>query len=192
MNLQLSDSVLIWEGKKVRPRPECLEIAEFKALWSKVRKVKGDSDGRRKLRNIQEFAYVFHVVSHKSPYAQYEDTVRAEQVKVEVFGEDSDWEPDELVNHTLTKYRELIKSPVIRLLDSALNTLARTSTYLDSVDYNEKSPAGQVYTVKDVLGAMAQIGKMLDSLQILREKAAKEEETGSKIRANVIVNEFSR
>ena len=191
MNLQYSDSILVWESNRVRPRPEVIEIKEFRDLWAKVRKVDGDSDGRKKLQNIREFTWIFHTVSHKSPYIQYEESIRSDQVKKEVFG-NLEWEPDELVLAAREKYIELIKSPVIKLLDASLNTLNKTATYLNNVDYDVKSEIGQVYTVRDVLSAIGNIGKLYDSLEILREKVAKEEETGGAIRAGVLLNEFSR
>ena len=189
--MNLSDGVFKEDGNRILLRPEMMEIEEFKVLWQRKRGTEGDADGRKKKINKKEFSWIFHTVSHKSPYASYPDELRNLQVIASLFGEDSKWKPDADVIAARDKYIELSKSPSIKLLDAAIETINRTTHYLQNVDFTKMTDGKQVFTLKDVLGSLTNIGKVYDSLASLKERVEKEEKQSGVIRKGVEPNRYN-
>lgn len=76
--------------------PEVLEIPEFKAIVKRVKKCKGDNDGRLKLMAKKELAYVYHMASDEGPYFSYEPKERHQRLANDLF-EDHTWKADDLI-----------------------------------------------------------------------------------------------
>jgi hypothetical protein len=90
--------------------PEVLEIPEFKAIVKRLKKCKGDTDGRLKLMAKKELAYVFHMASDEGPYFSYEPKERQQRLANDLF-EDHKWQPDEEILAAIEKFKELNQTP---------------------------------------------------------------------------------
>ena len=73
--------------------PEVLEIPEVKAIVKRIKKCKGDNDGRLKLMARKELAYVYHMSSDEGPYFSFAPKERHQRLANDLF-EDHKWEPD--------------------------------------------------------------------------------------------------
>jgi len=198
INTQLSDSVFIIDGNgKVKLRPEMTSIALFKKIWTRDTGSKRDADGRKKYRAKMELSWIYHTVSHKSPYAAYSGENRDQVVMEAIFTLDGyKWKPDKLVLAARDHYREITTSPTIKLLNTCINTINKTGDFLDGIDFDLKKDNGEpifgLKSVKDIMNNMKQVADLHKSLNSLKDQVAKEEENRAGARRNVQTNKYNQ
>ena len=193
--------------------PEVLEIPEFKAIVKRIKKTKGDVDGRLKLIAKKELAYVFHMASDEGPYFSYEPKERHQRLANDLF-EDHTWQPDKEVEAAIEKFKELNQTPSSKTVATIINALIKANkivdTLIDEVEKNlteEKykqgvtNKQGQVVTgVEIMLGDIQalikvanEIPKSLDIYEKIQEKILKERsKAASKFKAGKEVDDWQR
>ena len=194
---------------------ELFEIEEFKALIKRIKVGRSDNDGRKKLIAKKEIAYVYHMADPNSRYYNYAESERKNKLKSDIFNEvDEDWQPDKEVELAILKYRELIKTPSLRTVDSMLNSLHESEEIIieitkqlkqDLKDGKHKSginnKRGQIVSGTELmlndLTALLKVSKEIPNhievLEKLQKKLQEENKTqAAKVRGNLQISERER
>lgn len=178
--------LIIRDDLTAYPDPSIVEIKEFKELVKRKKLIEGDKRGDKKLRNIRELAYIYHLCSHKSPYAQFDESIREKEVIDAIF-RDEEWKPDEVVLAAKKKYIELNKTHSLLILESAYEAVHKLIKYFKEVNLvGEESESA-----KDLISNLANVGKVVEGLDKLKEQVEKDMAGNNKNRKAVITNEFS-
>ena len=171
--------------------PYLYEIEDFKAMIRRDKGMKGDHDGRKKLKTKKELAYIYHMNDYRSPYASVDSSVRYDKVVEDLFA-DYDWQPDEIVKKAEQKYNELTETHMTKLLKSARNATKKLEQFLNDVDLTERDDNGKpVYSAKDLIDNLTKLGQVSKGLDDLEEQVKKAMETQGKIKKQVEINEFN-
>jgi hypothetical protein len=174
------------------PAPEIANIAEFKALIRRDKGSPGDSGGKLKQRASRELAYIFHMVDHGSPYRIYIDDLREIEVKKDLFRDYPAWEEDQVVRDAMAKYRQLRDTEMILLLKAATSAVNRLKDYFDNVSFTTIDDEGRpLHSAKDVVSNLANLGKVVEGLQKLREQVEKDELGTNANRRGVETNPYN-
>tara|TARA_R110000823_G_scaffold71222_3_gene164202 strand:- start:1235 stop:1537 length:303 start_codon:yes stop_codon:yes gene_type:complete len=86
--------------------PYALSIKEFKDL------------------KVDELAYIYFMVDHRSPFSVYEWEQRLKEVKTSIFG-DKKWSPSAKVLGGCKAYDILIETSAVRLLKAARESIIK-------------------------------------------------------------------
>jgi hypothetical protein len=193
--------------------PEVLEIPEFKAIVKRVKKCKGDTDGRLKLMARKELAYVYHMSSDEGPYFSFPPKERHQRLANDLF-EDHKWEPDAEILAGIEKFKELNQTPSSKTVGTIINALHKANkivdTLINEIENNldeEKykqgvtNKQGQIVTgveimlgdIQALIKAANEIPKSIDIFEKLQEKILKEKQVAaSKFRGGAEVSDFER
>jgi len=172
--LQIDDTI------KAFPKPEVVEIKEFKTLID-------EADKPERL-----LAYIYHMESVNSSYTGFVDQERTRQVKSDLFG-DEDWKEPDYVTDARKKYIELSKSVEERTLEDAIESVHSLRKWLRDFDPTERDENGNlVWKVKDYMRSMEKMPGLIDTLDDLRERVQKGEDSEGDIRGGVKLNEFNK
>lgn len=193
--------------------PEVLEIPEFKAIVKRIKKCKGDNDGRLKLMARKELAYVYHMSSDEGPYFSFAPKERHQRLANDLF-EDHKWEPDAEILAGIEKFKELNQTPSSKTVGTIINALHKANkivdTLINEIENNldeEKykqgvtNKQGQIVTgveimlgdIQALIKAANEIPKSIDIFEKLQEKILKEKQiSASKFRGGAEVSDFER
>ncbi len=181
----------ITDDLRAFPAPELVDITEFKALIQRDKGRKGDYRGDKKLLATKELAYIYHCIHHDSPYANEHFDLREEKVQEDIF-QNEEWEPDEIVVAAMGKYRELLTTPAVDMLNAGMKAAQKLTDFFDEVDLTETDKHGRIrYSAKDLVGNLANLGKVVEGLKKLREQVENETFGDNKNRRSVETNKFS-
>ena len=115
-----------------------------------------------KSRFYQELEFVYFYTDYKSYYNSYPPEEKEAQV-IKDYIKIPNWKPDALV----------------------LNALEKIRGYYRSIDFSKRTVKGEsVFKVKEVTSSIADISKMIESLDKLTQKVQKEEELNVRTRGN--------
>lgn len=182
----------ITDDLRAYPTPELVEIEAFKSLINRDKGQKGDYRGDKKLRATRELAYIYHCIHHDSPYANEHYDLRAEKVKEDVFL-DEKWEPDELIEAAMKKYKELLITPAVNMLNAGMMAAQKLTVFFEEVDLTSTDKHGRLkFSAKDLVSNLANLGKVVDGLKRLREQVQNETLGDDANRRSVVTNKFSR
>ncbi len=153
--------------------PYALSIKEFKDL------------------KVEELAYVYFMVDHKSPFSVYEKEQRIKEVTNSIFGEKK-WKASLKVIEGCRVYEKLIETSAVRLLKAARTSIIKLEAYFEEIDLtltddNEKP----IYHAKDLIANLSNMGKVVDGLSRLEEIVKKEEQAANTNRGGIEVNKYS-
>jgi uncharacterized protein YqgV (UPF0045/DUF77 family) len=193
--------------------PEVLEIPEFKAIVKRIKKCKGDNDGRLKLMARKELAYVYHMSSDEGPYFSFAPKERHQRLANDLF-ENHKWEPDAEILAGIEKFKELNQTPSSKTVGTIINALHKANkivdTLINEIENNldeEKykqgvtNKQGQIVTgveimlgdIQALIKAANEIPKSIDIFEKLQEKILKEKQVAaSKFRGGAEVSDFER
>jgi len=197
----------------VEIEPHCYEIEEFKNVIKRIKKTRGDTDGRKKELAKKELAYVYHMASNDSIYANFSERDRHFNLLNDVFG-DSSYKIDSEVKLAIEKYKELNITPALKLIVTLTETLHKTDKIIKAIieqleenltnnthkqQYVKMGNAvktGVQITVDDI-NCLMDVGKrvplMLTELEGLQKKVEKEkEEKASRIKGKLEVSNRER
>lgn len=166
------------EGMTGVPSPFATQIIEFKAIIDR-------DDSEEKYVACQELAYVHYISHHSSQYVTYDISIRGERLKKDIFGEDSDWEPDELIHAAIAKYKELTENEYTKLLQAARDAANGLRDYFEGFNSTKGSDA------KDLIMNLSKLGGVVEGIEKLKEQVEKNEAKKNANRGGVITNEFS-
>lgn len=159
---------------KIVITPDKLAIPVFKQIYERDK-------SKNKEIAFKELSYIFFMVDFNSPYQSYPND-KKEKIIIEDIFKDK-WSPDKLVKEGGIKYTEFTDTAVIRLVRSAQNACDKLADYFNNVDYTLKDDNDKlVYTAKDVVLNLKNIGDISDSLSKLEEKIKKDIKQTSKVR----------
>ena len=188
------DLLIVEEGHAF-PSPEAYNIEPFRSLIRRDRGTPGDSQGRLKAEVSRQLAYVYHMTDHRSPYMQsYTDEEQRSQVICDdIWGKlETSFSPDDLVEECIQKYKELTDSPVSQLLKSGYGALMKLKRHYDTLDLTERDDNNRlVNNPKDVISSLANLGKVVKSIEELEDQVRKKMDSSANIRGGAEVNRFS-
>lgn len=161
-----------------------LSVPFIRAIWeSDTSKTKEDA--------FREISYVFHMSDFKSSYASYPENVRREKITAELF-KDKKWKPSKLVEEAIVKYRELSITPTMGLVEDAYCLIDKLRTYFRDVDFSETDEQGKPkYSAKDALSNLGNLGKVVDTVNSLKEKVDKEITSKTTVRGQKTLTSYS-
>lgn len=197
----------------VEIEPHCYEIEEFKNVIKRIKKTRGDTDGRKKELAKKELAYIYHMASNDSIYANFSERDRHFNLLNDVFA-DSSYKIDAEVKLAIEKYKELNITPALKLIVTLTETLHKTDKIIKAIieqleENLENNTHKQQYvkmgnavktgvqiTVDDI-NCLMDVGKrvplMLTELEGLQKKVEKEkEEKASRIKGKLEVSNRER
>jgi len=165
---------------QAQPHPAALQIPEFKSLVD-------ECDNPRVM-----LGYIYHIHNPESPYSNYEEGMRKEEVKNDLLGDEEADIPD-VVKEAEQKYVELTRTPEQKLLDKAVNSIYSLMDYLDAFDPTETDENGKlVWSTKDYIRNMEKLNSVVDSVRDLRDKVEEGEGTGGDIRGGVELSKWNK
>lgn len=170
------------ENFRVVVDPQILLIPEFKAVYRKDK-------SREKIYCVKEFAYIYFIYDHRSPYAIY--PVEEREVRVKKDLKLDDWQVDDVVQKAIDRYLEMSSTPAVRTLTAIRDGLITSSKLIDTLrvridealsmgDIDDIDPI--VRSVQRMLEIAEKLPKAIENISALEEKIKREETTDTKIR----------
>lgn len=174
-----------YKDYKVVIDPSSLAIPAFRKIW--------DRDKTKNKRvATQELSYIYFVYDFKSPYSIYPENERKTKVLNEFITE-PDWQPDPKVLAAIDEYNEFQRTYSMRFLESARGLADKLSSYFDEVDFHQTDDNGKpLYSAKDAVSNLKQVGDVIASLDKVEEKVKKEVDEKAKIRGQKIIRDRER
>jgi len=154
---------------------EILLVPEFKKIWDKDK-------SKDKSKAFKELSYIYFSTDYKSLYLAYDPEVREERLLLDFIG-DIKWKPDADIKTAIEKYKDLQKTPSIGFLEDAMMAVDATRKYFRGVDYTQLDDSGRpIYKIKEVTDALKNCEGIINTLDKLRDKVAKEQQLGTRAR----------
>tara|TARA_R110002012_G_scaffold7040_1_gene33320 strand:+ start:4929 stop:5444 length:516 start_codon:yes stop_codon:yes gene_type:complete len=170
----MGENLIYINDNKAVPSSYALTILEFKEL------------------SVNELAFVYFMVDHKSPFAVYAEDQRSIEVKNSIFGEKKKWKPSSKVLAACTKYEKLIETSAVRLLKAARTSIVKLEKYFRDIDLHLMDDHGKpIFHAKDLMANLSNMGKVVDGLSRLEEIVKKEEQAANTNRGGIEVNKYS-
>lgn len=155
---------------------EGLLIPEFKALYDRDKT-------KDKSKAFKEMCYLYFTCDYKSLYLAYDIDMREEMIRKDYLDNDQKWKPDKLVQEAIKKYRELQNTPTMRFLQDNISAMESMGKYFREIDWEKTDDNGKaIYDITKVSNAVKQAGGIIDNIEKLREKVAKEQSVGGRAR----------
>ena len=168
--------------------PEIMEIREFKSLIL-----------RYKEKNLAVLSYVFHMADFRSPYQQYDEQERIEQL-IRDLDLGARWQPGFTVTAAIDKYRELSETDTTRSLRTVRKALRTSESVVDhfrkQIELALASPEGEeeitsmLKNVQNLITISEKLPKVVENIQRLEETAKKEITSASRIKGGGEVGMF--
>ena len=172
--MAIQNDLLHVQDNKVIPSSYALTIREFKNL------------------NIEELAYIYFMIDHRSPFAVYEWEQRNIEVKNSIFGEKNKWTPSAKVLGACDRYEKLIETSAVRLLKAAKESVVKLEKYFRDIDLTLVDDNGRpIFHAKDLINNLEKMGKVVDGLTRLEDIVKKEEQASNTNRGGIEVNKYS-
>ena len=172
--MSLKDDLIHINDNKGILSAYALSIKEFKTL------------------SVEELAFVYFTIDHRSPFAIYEWDQRIIEVKNSIFGEEKKWKPSSKVLGACNKYEKLIETSAVRLLKAAKESVVKLEKYLRDIDLTLTDDNGRpIFHAKDLINNLEKMGKVVDGLTRLEEIVKKEEQAANTNRGGIEVNKYS-
>ncbi len=146
-------------------------VPELQTLLAlKYNKGKGDQDGRKRYRALNELKYLYLVYSNKSPYKDYSDADRLQEAKLDC-NFSQDWEESTELKLLIPKFLKGNQSKLARLLTTTEKVLDKLDGYFNSINLEEKNDKGDyVNDPKKVMDALKQLPGLAQTLQELEQQ----------------------
>ena len=175
--------------------PDVLLIREFAALWEKSRnKCKEDPTGNLRKRAFRELAYIYLMLSWKSPYSDYTQAERHEECLKDAGITEEEW-ADPTFRAACRKYKELQDSSrSLKLIKSAQSIVDKITDYFDTIDLTERDEitGKPIYKTGDVMKEMQNVSKIVEELKTLEYMYKKEQEAESDVRGGAEIGFMDR
>ena len=156
------------KDRKITFSPQALMIPELKLIW--------DTDKTEdKIEAIKKLSYIYFLCDYKSPYVLSVLPELLSKTVARDFMKDEEYLPTPDVLAGIDKYKELQKTPSMGLLEAAVITIHKLSSYLRSVDLSERDKSGKpLYKPSDVTNSLKSIGGIVESVAKVQEQIEKE------------------
>lgn len=148
---------------------ECLMLSPFKEIWERDKT-------KDKVKAYGELQYIYFSADFKSLYLAFDKDVREERL-VDDFIKIKGWKPDELVLAAIKKYREFQNTPTMRFLQANQDAMESLTEYYSNIDWDALDATGKKpkYDITKVSGSVKQAGDIINNIEKLKEKVAKEQ-----------------
>jgi hypothetical protein len=170
------------KDNKLIINPEVLSVPQFREIWDR------DKSSNKELAE-KELSYIYHICAYKSVYRNYSEEIQEQKI-IEDYFKDIKWKKDEVVERGVEKFKELSDTHSMRFLNGAITACNKLIDYYHCIDFAERDGRGNaVYKINEVTAALEKSGKIVQSLETLKEKVEKEMAINStKVRGGGIVN----
>lgn len=150
---------------------ECLMIEPFKTIWKRDK-------SKNKDKAYGELQYVYFSSDFKSLYLAFDKDIREERL-IDDFIKDKKWKPDQFVKDAIKKYKEFQNTPTMRFLQANQDAMESMAEYFSNIDWDQEFNGKAKYDITKVSGAVKQAGGIIDNIEKLKEKVAKEQSLSS-------------
>ena len=165
--------------------PNAIIIPPFKDIWDRDK-------SKNKEIAINELCFIYFVADFNSPYATFPEHEKETRI-TEDFLVRNKIKPDKLVLQGIAVYKQFQETHSMRLLNSARIAADKMSAYFNNIDFDEEDDTGKLkYVAKDVANTLANVGKIVESLDKLEEKVKKEIKTTTKVRGGGTASKWER
>jgi hypothetical protein len=181
------------DGLAITIDPHTLEIKEFKALVTRDKGSRGDSQGRKKLQAKRDLAFVYFFCDVDSPYQHDAADARFDALKKDLeYPEDWSLEKDKVMLAAVHKYIEINRTLPERLLIAAYKGCYRLIDYFDEADFKKKDTMHRpIYSAKDMIGNLGRLAPVVENLDKLQEQVEKKRAKGANVRRDVQLNRYN-
>ncbi len=157
--------------------PIAYTLIPFKRIWDRDK-------SKTKSKAKPELAYIYFVADFKSDFFSIPDfEERHKEVKKHLFGGDSKWEPDEVVEDALTFYKKRQETVSSKLLEGALIYAGKIEQFFRDVDLSKKDKFGKyISNPKQGNDILKDLGNTISSLKQLQDIVQREQESDNKLR----------
>lgn len=148
-------------------------VPEIQALLTlKYNKdTKGDMDGRKKLKALNELRYMYLVHSPKSPYRDYSEKERTEEAKKDC-NLSEHWVESPELKLVITKFLKGVENRTTRSVKLIERFLEKFENHLENIDLNERTAAGGVvHDPSKVMATLKNLPSFLITLQELEQQS---------------------
>lgn len=167
-----------------KPNPELLMLLPFKELMRRLRRVEGDSDGREKLHNSRELAYIYYAV-------KFCDTKEDEDKYKKMVGLPEDWEPDDVVKQAMDYYRETQYTPAIESVKLIKESIRNLNSFISQANQQLKVlTIANGREVNEFLDVLDRLPKTIETLKKAESTLEREQEALAKGRKGRSLNKF--
>lgn len=148
---------------------ECLMISPFKEIWERDKT-------KDKTKAYGELRYIYFASDFKSLYLAFDKSIREERL-VDDFIKIKGWKPDQLVMDGMDKYKLFQNTPTMRFLQANQIAMESLTEYYSGIDWDELDATGKKpkYDITKVSGSVKQAGDIINNIEKLKEKVAKEQ-----------------
>lgn len=146
---------------------EALLIPVFAVIWRRDK-------SKNKDIATKELAYVYFSTDYKSLYLGKED--KEGRLKKEIIG-NINWIPNKEVLEAIEVYKYLQNTPTMKFLESNQKVMESIGEYFNNVDWDKLDGSGKrpKYDITKVANAVKQAGGIIDNIEKLKAKVAKEQ-----------------
>jgi hypothetical protein len=165
--------IFIIEDNVAKPHPELLLIPPFKQLWER-------DNNRHKENAIMDFTFIELMCSPRrsNPFSGYSEAERAFKIIEQVFKEDPDYIPDELVKEGMGVYLTWLAEASPSYKHWRANRIAaeKTQAFFSEFSYADKNPKTglPVWKPKDITNAIKDAEDNIKTLDALQKKVESE------------------
>lgn len=164
--------------------PYALIIKEFKKIHKRDR-----SSGKETA--LKEFAYIYFMCNHNSPYAVYDGEQRELKIIDSIFGEGK-WKADKVVKAACDRYTNLMDTHAVLLLKAARSSIKKLETYFQDIDLTILDDNGKpIYSAKDLVVNLTKVGDVVQGLSKLEDIVKREEQEKASTRGGVELNKYN-
>lgn len=156
---------------------EFLAIEEFKELFTIKynNNYPGDKDGRLRKRGNAEARFIYFFCDYKSEFAKFSGDDRKRESLLAA-GLPEDHIISDKLQAAVDKFNSIKTSRNLRLLKSANAAIDKLQKYFEDVDFTKTDSSGNLmFTAKDVIANISNLGKVIEGLSKLEEAVSKEE-----------------
>lgn len=165
--------------------PNAIIIPPFKDIWERDK-------SKTKETAINELCFVYFAADFNSPYITFPEDEKIERIKQDFLVKNK-LKPDSLLLHSIEVYKQFQETHSMRLLNSARVAADKMSTYFNNINFDDEDDSGKLkYVAKDVASTLANVGKIVESLDKLEEKVKKEIKTTTKVRGGGAASKWER
>lgn len=166
-----------YEGYNLTISEEAIVLKPFKTIWDRDK-------SKNKEKAIQELGYIYFMEDPRSDYLTYiDEESRREQIKVGEGLPDS-WKPDAKLEEA-RKFYASFKSEAALLAEDIRAAITNLRMYLRTIDLNAVDDRGKpIYTLNTYTAAIAQVPKLIVSLDEAEKTIARDIIASDKVRGS--------
>lgn len=171
------------EDNKLVVEPEVLTVSIFKKIWNRDR-------SKYKENALMDFTYIFYMGSFDSPIFFLPEDKRRDEI-LKYYIKDDEYKADKLVIEGIDILKSVNTTPAMLLLQDSYILVDKLRGYFTSVDFKELDDNGKpIYSAKDAMASLANVGKVLESLNKLKETIHKEISEASRTKGGGTTGDF--